>query len=52
MEKRKGKITSIRISDEGLWKEAKVYAIEQDTTMSELVARLLREEIAKSKKSK
>jgi macrodomain Ter protein organizer (MatP/YcbG family) len=50
MQERK-KVTSLRI-DEGLWKEAKVYAVEQDTTLGDLVERLLSEEIAKAKNKK
>ena len=52
MAERKGKVTSIRIRDEGLWKEAKMLAIEEDTTLSELVEDLLRKELAKKKSGK
>jgi len=48
---KKEKVTSLRI-DEGLWKEVKLHAIERDTTLSKLVERLLREGIARDKKSK
>lgn len=40
-------VTSIRV-DEELWKEAKIHAIRKGITLSELIARLLREELAKS----
>ena len=41
-------VTSIRIDGE-LWKEAKVYAVKNDITLGELVERLLRKELGKSK---
>ena len=41
-------VTSIRIDGE-LWKEAKLYAVRNDTTLGELVERLLRREVGKSK---
>jgi hypothetical protein len=42
-------VTSIRIDGE-LWKEAKLYAVKNDTTLGGLVERLLRRELGKSKK--
>lgn len=42
-------VTSIRIDGE-LWKEAKLYAVKNDITLGELVERLLRQELEKSKK--
>jgi len=41
--------TSINI-DSKLWKEAKIYAIRQGITISELIEKLLRDELKKSKK--
>ena len=42
------RVPSIRIDGE-LWKEAKLYAVRNDTTLGELVERLLRRELGKSK---
>ena len=42
-------VTSIRV-DEDLWKEAKIHAVRKEITLTELVERLLREELGKSKK--
>lgn len=38
------KVTSLRI-DEDLWKEAKIYAIQKGTTLSDLIESLLKKEI-------
>ena len=38
------KVTSLRI-DEDLWKRAKIHAIENGTTLSELVESLLKREL-------
>ncbi len=37
-------VTSIRVNEE-LWKEAKKYAIDTDTSLAELIERLLKEEL-------
>lgn len=37
-------VTSIRV-DEDLWKQAKIYAIERGTTLTELLENLLRKEL-------
>jgi len=37
-------VTSIRV-DEQLWKQAKIYAIKSDVTISEFLERLLKEEL-------
>jgi len=42
-------VTSIRV-DQELWKEAKIYAIKKGMTLTELLEKLLREEIEGSKK--
>ncbi|MEM3093068.1 MAG: hypothetical protein QXS98_07340 [Candidatus Nitrosocaldus sp.] len=47
MTKQMGKsVTSIRI-DDNLWKAARIYAIKKGTTLTELIERLLREELQK-----
>ena len=43
-------VTSIRI-DKDLWKKAKILAIEEGTTLKELLERLLKEEIKKGSKN-
>lgn len=40
-------VTSIRV-DDGLWKEAKIYAIRKEITLTELIEKLLREELTRS----
>lgn len=45
----KNQVTSIRI-DEKLWKKAKMYAIEHDMTLREVIESLLKEELNKTKK--
>lgn len=42
-------MTSIRV-DEELWREAKIYAIRKDTSLTELIEKLLREELKSGKK--
>jgi predicted transcriptional regulator len=37
-------VTSIRVDDQ-LWKRAKIHAIENDETMTEMIERLLKEEL-------
>jgi len=40
-------VTSIRV-DDALWKEAKIYAIRKGITLTELIERLLKDELTKS----
>lgn len=42
-------VTSIRI-DEDLWKEVKIHAVKESMTLKELLERLLREELKRTKK--
>jgi len=42
-------VTSIRI-DEELWKEAKIHVIRKGTTLTDLLEKLLKEELQRSKK--
>ncbi len=42
-------VTSIRV-DDALWKKAKIHAIENDETMTDMVERLLREELERRRK--
>lgn len=42
-------ITSIRV-DEGLWKEAKKFAIDEDLSLAQLIENLLKEELEKRKR--
>ena len=45
-------ITSVRVDDE-LWKKVKIHAIEKDETVSDMLERLLKEELErKDKKGK
>jgi len=41
-------VTSFRV-DEDLWKEARIYAIENGMTMKQLIENILRKEVAKGK---
>ena len=43
-------VTSIRVDDK-LWKRAKIHAIENDETMTDMIERLLRKEIERRKKT-
>jgi predicted DNA-binding ribbon-helix-helix protein len=42
-------VTSIRVQEE-LWKEAKIYAIRKGMTVTELLERLLTEELSQKKR--
>jgi hypothetical protein len=42
-------VTSIRV-DEDLWRDAKIHAIRKETTLTELIEKLLREELKSSKR--
>jgi predicted DNA-binding ribbon-helix-helix protein len=42
-------VTSIRVEEE-LWKEAKIYAIRKGMTVTELLEKLLTEELAQKKR--
>jgi hypothetical protein len=42
-------ITSVRVDDE-LWKKAKIHAIEKDETLTDLLERLLKEELQRKQK--
>ena len=42
-------VTSIRVDDE-LWKRAKIHAIENDETMTDMIERLLKKELERRKK--
>jgi predicted DNA-binding ribbon-helix-helix protein len=42
-------VTSIRV-DEDLWRDAKIYAIRKETTLTELIEKLLRDELKSSRK--
>ena len=43
-------VTSVRVDDE-LWKKAKIHAIEKGETMTDMLERLLKEELQRRKKS-
>lgn len=42
-------ITSLRVDDE-LWKKAKIHAIEKNETMTDMLERLLKEELERKQK--
>lgn len=42
-------ITSVRVDDE-LWKKAKIHAIEKNETMTDMLDRLLKQELERKKK--
>jgi predicted transcriptional regulator len=42
-------ITSVRVDDE-LWKKAKIHAIEKNETLTDMVERLLKEELERKQK--
>lgn len=43
-------VTSIRVDDR-LWKRAKIHAIKNDETMTDMIERLLRKELERRKRS-
>jgi hypothetical protein len=42
-------ITSVRVDDE-LWKKAKIHAIEKNETLTDMLERLLKEELERKQK--
>jgi len=42
-------VTSVRVDDK-LWKKAKIHAIQNDETMTDMIERLLEEELERRKK--
>jgi len=44
-------ITSVRVDDE-LWKKAKIHAIEKDETLTDMLERLLKEELKRKEEVK
>jgi predicted transcriptional regulator len=44
-------ITSVRVDDE-LWKKAKIHAIEKDETLTDMLERLLKEELERKQKER
>ena len=42
-------ITSVRVDDQ-LWKRAKIHAIQNDETMTDMIERLLRKELERRKR--
>jgi len=42
-------ITSVRVDDE-LWKKAKIHAIEKNETLTDMVERLLKDELKRKQK--
>jgi len=42
-------ITSVRV-DDALWKKAKIHAIEKDETVSDMLERLLKQELERKEK--